>query len=405
MSISALSLVLSRDLKRRPARNLLLGLCVAAVTGMQVAAALLDAASRRGLELGLARMGADLVAVPRGLSDELTHSYMTGEAALFYMDAAVEQKIAALPFVDRTSPQVYIKSLSGASCCSAWNIFLIGFDPATDFTVRPWLTAHRETPLGPDDVLVGAAIASEPGTNIKFYGRQFRIAGTLDATGTGLDTTVFIPIRAAYLMAKESPVKAVKPLDLPESKVSAVMIKLKPKSAGGSPAYRAAYELEMRFPEISVIQPEDFMVRVQKNLAATLGTLRSASYAVWPVTALLIGLVFGMAANERRREIGLLRAMGATRGFVFRMIIGGALIVCGAGAAAGMAAAAGLTSAFSRLIALKLEVPFYWPGMGDLAAILGAACALALLTGGLAALVPAISASRMEPYEAIRRGE
>mgnify|MGYP003350589757 CR=1 FL=1 len=37
------------------------------------------------------------------------------------------------------------------------------------------------------------------------------------------------------------------------------------------------------------------------------------------VTAMLIGLVFSMAANERRREIAVLRALGATRFFVFRI--------------------------------------------------------------------------------------
>ena len=405
MSRPGLWLLIRKNLVRRPVRMAILVLCVTAVTGMQTAAALLDRASRAGLELGMKRLGADLVAVPRGLNDELTRSYLTGEAALFYMDRSLEDKIAALDFVAQTSAQVYIKSLSGASCCSAWNIFLIGFEPETDFTVRPWLARHEDLKIGPDQIIVGAALAAEPGTVLKFYGREFRIAGSLDPTGTGLDTTVFIPMASAYAMARESAVKAVKPLDLTPDRISVVMIKLKPAEQGGLPAYRAAYELEMKLPEISVIQPEDFLVKVQKNLAGTLRTLRSASYAVWPVTALLIGLVFAMAANERRREIGLLRAMGATQWFVFRMILVEALLVAGLGAAIGLAAALGLTAGFSRLIAVTLEVPFYWPGRLELALLMAAAAVLALLTGGAAALVPALQTSRMEPYEAIRRGE
>jgi putative ABC transport system permease protein len=398
-------MLIRRDLIRRPIRNGVLVLCVAAVVGMQVAAALLDRASRRGLEIGIERLGADLVAVPRGLSGELMRSYMTGDAALFYMDRALSKKIAGFDFVERVSEQVYIKSLSGAACCSAWNVFLIGFDPETDFTVRPWLKRHKHIEIGPDQVLVGAAFDVEPGQTLKFYGRELEVAGVLDPTGMGLDTTVFIPNHTAYLMAEESVEKAVEPLDLPRDRISAALIKLKPEDRGGAPAYRAAYDLEMAIPEISVIQRDDLLIKVQKNLSNTLGALRSASYAVWPVTALLIGLVFAMAANERRREIGLLRAMGATRAFVFRMILVEALMVAGCGTAVGLAASIGLVAGFSRLISVRLEVPFYWSAAEDTAFIMIAASALALLTGAIAAMAPAVRSSLMEPYEAIRRGE
>jgi len=259
--------------------------------------------------------------------------------------------------------------------------------------------------LGPDQILVGAAFDVEPGQTLKFYGREFEVAGILDPTGMGLDTTVFIPNDSAYLMAEESVTKAEKPLEIKRDQVSAVLVKLKPESEGGAPAYQAAYDLEMAIPEISVIQRDDLLIKVQKNLSDTLGALRSASYAVWPVTALLIGLVFAMAAHERMREIGLLRAMGATRIFVFRMILIEALMVAGCGMAIGLTASVSLVAGFSRLISMKLEVPFYWPAAADVAFIMIAASALALLTGVIAAMVPAVQSSLMEPYEAIRRGE
>lgn len=405
MSRPGLSLLIRKNLWRRPFRNGILVVCVAAVVGMQVAAALIDRASRHGLELGINRLGADLVAVPRGLEQELVNSYMTGEAAIFYMDRALEKRIEEFDFVEQTSAQVFIRSLSGASCCSAWNVFLVGFEPETDFTVRPWLSDNRDLVLGPDDVLAGKGIGIEPGASVKFYGHVYNVAGMLDATGTGLDRTVFIPIKTAYLMAAESSVKAEKTLTVTPDQISSVMIRLKPEDKGGLPAFRAAYELEMAVPEISVIQPDDLLVKVQRNLAGTLGTLRSASYAVWPVTALLIGLVFAMAAGERQREIGILRAMGATRFFVFRMILFESLSLAGAGTLFGLLVSVGLVGAFSRLIALTLEVPFHWPEPGALAFLLFAAALLALLTGALAALLPALQSSFMEPYDAIRRGE
>lgn len=400
-----MTLLIRENLWQRPFRNGILAICVAAVVGMQVAAAFIDWASTRGLKVGIERLGADLVAVPRGLDDKLVRSYITGEAALFYMDGSLKDKISGFSWVEKTSAQLYIKSLSGASCCSAWNLFLIGFEPETDFTIQPWLSEHTDGVIGPDEILVGAALGVEPGMSLRFYGRSFKVVGTLAPTGMGLDTTVFIPLKTAYLMAKESAARAEKTLEIDQNQISAVTIKLKPEDKGGLPGWKAAYELEMAIPEISVIQPDDMVAKVQSNLSSTLKTLKFASYVIWPVAALLIGLVFAMAANERQRDIGLLRAMGATRGFIFRMIILEALLIAAIGASIGLIVSMGLVSLFSRLIALKLETPFYRPDAAEIAAIVFMAALLSLLTGAASAMLPAIQAGFKEPYEAIRRGE
>jgi putative ABC transport system permease protein len=318
------------------------------------------------------------------------------------MDGEVEKKITDQPFVAAASSQLFIKSLSQASCCSAWNVFLVGFDPETDFTIRPWLGAHLDRPLRDDEVLVGAVMGAEPGAALKFFGTHFKVAGRLEATGMGLDAAVFMPMKGAHRMAADSARLAEQKLEIGEGQISAVLIRLRPELGGGLPAYRAAFELEQAIPEISILQPDDLVVRTHKSLASALGGLRSAGYAVWAVTAALIGLVFAMAANERRREIGLLRALGAGRGKVFSMIVGEALAITAAGAALGLVAGFGLTGMFSRLIAMSLKMPLRWAPWPDLAGLGAAAAALALLTGAAAVLVPAIRAALMEPYESIR---
>jgi putative ABC transport system permease protein len=395
----------ARNLGRRPLRSAALVVCVAMVIGMQVAAALLERASRKGVEVGLERLGADLIVVPRGFEDEVFESLMRGEAGLFYMDAGIEEEIAAYDFVEKTTSQIFVQSLSGASCCSVWNVFLVGFEPETDFTVWPWLRDHRDRGIGEDEIIVGMAIEAEVGDKLKFFGHQFEVAGLLDLGGTGLDTTVFIPLKTVYRMAAESATKAEKTLEITEKDISAVLVRLDPGYRRGVPALGAAREIEKDHPEVGVILPDDILNKTQRNLGGTLKTLRSASYIVWPIAALLVGLVFTMSTAERQREIGMLRAMGATPGFVFRMIIGEALQVVAIGAVLGLVAAVGVLVGFSRLIALTLTVPFYWPDTPELAAVFGVAAVLALATGVAAAFWPALQISRLEPYEAIRRSE
>ncbi len=398
-----------KNIRRRLFRYLILVVSVAAAVGMQVSAALIDRMSRESLELGLKRLGADLVAVPAGLDAELQKSYLTGDAAIFYMDRSIQDRISGFDFVAQTSPQLFIKSLANAGCCSLWNIYLVGFDPDTDFTIKPWLaprfTRGAERKIGADEVLAGAALGLEEGNTLRFYGQSFKVGGILSPTGMGLDRAVFIPIRSAYRMARESKTKAEQELDLSPDKISAVLIKLKAEKDGGLPAYRAAFELEQRIPEISILQPEELAMKIQQNLSTVLAGLRSASYAIWSATALLIALVFAMATNERKREIGLMRAMGATRGLIFRMIMMEALLVGGTGSLIGLLCSTGLVLGFSSLISQSLGVPFYQPGLGKLVPLSLTALALALLTGMIAGLYPALRASRMEPYQAIRSGE
>lgn len=391
------------NLVQRPWRTVILMLCIASLVGMQLAATLIEQSSRQGLKLGLQRLGADLVAVPRQLDSSLVQAYITGKAAVFYMPAGVEQRIQRLAFVKQTSPQLYIKSLTNASCCSTWNVFLIGFDPHTDFTVRPWLSRHQDIRLRPNDILVGAGIQSFPGMAFRFYGQTFAVAGTLDPSGMGLDYSIFIPIPAVKRMIAESGTKAEKRLEIAPDSISAVLIQLKPEGDGGLPGWKAAYEIERQVPEITIVHPADITLKVQKNLAGALRTLTMASFAIWPMTALLIGLVFMMAARERQREIGLMRAMGATRLFVFNLIQLEALIISIAGALLGLAVSAGIIIAFERMIALQLEIPFAIPGAFTLLQLAGISVGLAVLTGIVAALIPAWRVSAMEPYEAIRR--
>lgn len=400
-----LTFLVRSGIHRRPCRSLIIALSVAVLTALLASSALIDRASRAGLDRGLKRLGADLVAVPRGLDQDVARSYLSGKPATFYMDEALAERIAGFRFVERVSPQVFVRSLTGASCCSAWNVFLIGFEPATDFTVRPWLDADPDRALESDQVLVGAAFDLAPGDTVRFYGQAFSVAGRLDPTGMGLDSAVFIPIESVRRMAMESPGKALAPLDLPPRSISAVAIRIRSEADGGLPAYRAAYELEQAIPEISVLQPDELLVKTQANLARVLAGLRAGSYAVWPLTALLAGLVFALAANERTRELGLLRAMGARRSFVFGLIFLEALTLAAAGAVVGLGFSAASVLMFSRLIAARYEVPMAAPELGELARVFAVAAALAIAAGIAAALYPAARAAKQEPYEAMRRAE
>jgi putative ABC transport system permease protein len=124
-------------------------------------------------------------------------------------------------------------------------------------------------------------------------------------------------------------------------------------------------------------------------------------------TALLIGLgsvallvggvgianVMVMAVLERRTEIGLRRALGATRRHIRNQFILEAMMLSGSGGLIGIALGLGITAAFATHQGWPVTLP---------PQALAAATALAIGVGALAGIYPASRAARLQPAEAVR---
>ncbi|HEX4659374.1 MAG TPA: ABC transporter permease [Streptosporangiaceae bacterium] len=113
--------------------------------------------------------------------------------------------------------------------------------------------------------------------------------------------------------------------------------------------------------------------------------------------ALLVGAVgvaniMVISVLERRQEIGLRRALGATRGQIRVQFLAEAILLALAGGAAGVIAGAAATAVYAHAKGWAIVIPVEaWAGG------LGAA----LLIGAVAGLLPAIRAARLSPTEAL----
>jgi lipoprotein-releasing system permease protein len=113
-----------------------------------------------------------------------------------------------------------------------------------------------------------------------------------------------------------------------------------------------------------------------------------------------------MVVNEKRRDIGVLKALGATRRLVLGVFLCEGILIGGLGTAIGTAAGGGLIAVLARYPLVKLPGDVYFierlpmrPESGDFLAVIAATLVLCLA----AALYPAWRASRLDPVEAIRR--
>ena len=149
---------------------------------------------------------------------------------------------------------------------------------------------------------------------------------------------------------------------------------------------------------------EDFTITTQQQMLDVLGSVLSMlTVAVGALggISLLVGsvgifTVMTIAVRERTAEIGLLRALGASRGSILLLFLLEATLLAGLGGGAGLAVGAGLAWLIHALLPL---LPVHTPWSFVLFAEL-----LSMAIGVVAGIAPARQAARLDPVEALRMG-
>ncbi|KUG13665.1 abc transporter permease protein [hydrocarbon metagenome] len=390
--------LIRRNLANRPYRNVASVFIFALIAATLFSSQFLMSGAIQSLDAGISRMGADILIVPEENALAGQTIILTGHPTSFFFEDSGFEKISRIRGVAQASPQIYIATLF-ASCCAA-PVQMIAIDPENDFTVSAWLVENPGVKLGKDDIIIGSNIIQDVGKDLMFYGHIFHVAGVLDRTGTGVDNSVFTRFEDAYTMADESELYAVRKLTIPKGMVSAVLVRVEP---GASPAGVAA-EIEKQVPGTKAIMPDGLLHAVNGQLAAVMLLLNGTTLAVTVVSIPLLGVVSAMVAHERRREISLLRALGATRGFIVRLMLAESFALAGIGSLIGIAAAAGILLTYQDYITYSLQIPFIIPSAATIFIEGGSTILLALGIAMIASLYPALTSTRSDPYETIRKG-
>lgn len=255
---------------------------------------------------------------------------------------------------------------------------------------------------GVREAVVGAYVASKLGWKVgdtfqPYHGLNFdpktqheetyTITGVLAPTNTPIDRVIWIPLSGVQTMAGHDPRAA--------TDVSAVLIQLRAPTAGmmlDMMINRQGNKLTFAYPIGAIVA----------DLFSKIGwfdrvlTLVAALVALVAAGSVLVSIYNSMSA--RRRDIAILRALGARRRTVFGAVVGEATVIGVLGAALGFAVYAVLTGIVASLIQEQTGVviePWRWhPVFAWTPAALVGLCAL----GGL---VPAFKAYRVPVAETI----
>ena len=388
------------DAVRRPGRLGLLAAGIAVAGAATFAALAFEAAIGRSLERSLARLGADALVVPAAVTVNLTPTLLTIEPAAATLAAETAARIADLPVVARAAAQRTFQIADGGGHLP---IDVVVFDAATDFTVRPWVVESLGRPLACGDVLVGGRRPERVGERFMVQGVELVVHGRLGLTGAGpFERSMFVAGDTADRLAAAAVVDAAG-ARLPPNALATpngILLQMVPGRGPDDLRFAAA-----QLPEITVATGNGSEIDVRHGVSTLARSSRALLLVCLVAPAVLVGVAYTGMLAERRRELGLMLALGLRRCDIVLLIAVEAGVAALVGGLAGVLVAAAALAAFLRTVGFLLErreIPWIVPeaseclGMGLLS--LSAVAAVVVL----AALVAAAIAARRETWTLVR---
>jgi putative ABC transport system permease protein len=263
---------------------------------------------------------------------------------------------------------------------------------------------ESEANSGAKVIVLGNEIAKslfnefEPvGKNVRVYGQRFTVIGVLKKQGAGLfgdsnDTSAFIPVNFIRQLYGDN-----------NSSLTNVIV-FKPVKGVDMGAYKAEISQKLRaFRGVKAGEIDNFFINVFSGFTDLIdGIILNMKFGGWVISifSLLVG-GFGIAnimfvsVKERTNLIGIQKSLGAKNRFILFQFLFEAIILSVIGGMIGLF----LVWIIALILTNVLDFEFVL-GMGNI--LLGTL--LAAIIGLISGIIPAISASKLDPVEAIRTG-
>lgn len=355
-----------------------------------------------GLVLSQQRMGADILVLPNEAKTDAYTTLYTAEPNNIYIPIEVLDSIKKIEGVAAASPQLFIQTLNASCCAVDSETRIVGFDKDTDFVLQPWFDESNRGALADDEIIVGCNVPAYLGNRVGILGDVLRIAGTVSPTGTGMDETYFMNIDLVKrLAATNENLKEVLPdVDL-ETVYSAVLIKVQ----DGYGVDNVVANIEEVGLNVVIVATDEMVAKVKTQMTMI------GQIMIW-LWILLLGIAalalvgrFTSLAQVRKKEIGILRAIGGQKIDVFKLILFEALILALMGGVPG--SILGIFAVTPLIEWLQQGFAFSMlsltPGLVAESLLLGVG--LAIVLGTQAAIYPAWRSANLDPQEVISRGE
>jgi putative ABC transport system permease protein len=344
---------------------------------------------QRGLRTELDSMGMQMMLVPLGCPYDAAARVIKGKTLEVSLPASALQTVRKDPAVEVAAPLLMATlPRPKENRTDLW----VGVDESAQ-TLKPWwkLQEGGSWFKNANSVILGAEAAHAELRQVgdTLYspetGRKFTVVGILKRSGTSDDSMFFVPLATAQAMFGQ------------EGRLTAVAIRLKDPTLLDDVSQRLQ---KIKGAQVATLTE---MMGTFLNLVGSVRTLVFA-IAIVAVTISCLAVFNTMlsAVLERTSELGVLRAVGASRSDLFGLLALEALLLTVLGSLIGVVFAWGGGSLIER--GVRRLLPFAGENalLNLTPNVVGQCLLIGLGVGVFAGLYPAWQASRLQPVEALR---
>ena len=345
-----------------------------------------------GMRSEINRLGAHILVVPKGCPYDAASIALHGANWPCYLNADYLAQVRSVQGVAGAAPAL-MAALTGGD---GRQIVYVGIDEQM-LTLRPAWKIDGAFPRGSGEILAGSEAARihqwKTGDQValpELRGQRGVIAGILQPTHGADDTFIYARLEDAQRWFQ-------KPAQLTHILVKLTDAEQLDRVTGALRGCDAGMDM-------NIVPLAHLFRTIQSLVNSTRLLLGSVALIGLLIAVTGVSNAVLMSVSERRGEIGILRAMGASRFDVFRLIWLETIQVCAAGGVAGLLVA--FVSARGLEAWLRSGLPFAptdtlirWDWWTAAACLAGA-----MLLGSFAALLPASRAAELSPVEAMGKG-
>jgi len=392
-----LFIIAYKNLKRKRTRSLLTIGGVAIAVAVLVSLLGFNQGYKIALNNDISKMGYQVLVTAKGCPYEAATLMLKGGGGLRYLEQDMYDKIVKDPRIDKITPHLMHTAFDpdrneGAGGFAMYNGIVQSYmelKPWSKFVSGQWFSSDSA-----EEVILGYEAAEleqrKIGDQILIPGLNLpmTVVGIFERTGTQDDGIMLMPLKTTQRI-----------FNLP-NKLSGIGIKLKDMSE--LPQFEEDLYHEGSIQVISMAQVKGTIL----NLISTAEILVT-SVAMIAIIVAIVGVIntILMSVFERTQEIGVMKAIGASKMAIFALIWYETILICFLGGILGSVIA--LLAGNSVEYFVKKLLPYAPTGnlvhitFELLVVSLGGAIIIGLISG----IYPAYRASSMRPIEAIRKGE
>lgn len=299
------------------------------------------------------------------------------------LPASVVDEIRTVPGVEEATPILYVTGTVTAGDEDAV-AYVIGV-PSDAAMGPPRKMAAGERRPGPDEAVIDRRAAErlgvDVGDDVAILGRQFRVAGLSEGTSNLVNSIAFVTFDD-FAAARSLP-----------AVVSYVLVRV----TDGSRPVEVADAIATEVSGTTALPRDAFASEERRLVMDMSGDVIAIMNAIGFVVGLVVvGLTVYVATLARLREYGVLKALGASNRFLYRIVLGQASLSVAAGLLVGVAITAGLAIVIPRA-GFDLELAIAIQSVAKVGAV-------AAVIAMLAALLPIRQIAGLDPDAVFRRG-